>query len=76
MCLLTYRRALFTPKMAHRVIHGQLVNPSGGIGKNYGNDLKQEHLVKCNKAILRGLCGTKKLKAVTRARQSAYNVKK
>ena len=76
MRLLTYCRALFTAKMAHRVIHGQFVNPSGGIGKNYANDLKQEHLVKCNKTILRGLCGTKRLKAVTRATQSAYNVRK
>ena len=76
MRLLTYCRALFTAKMAHRVIHGQFVNPSGGIGKNYANDLKQEHLVKCNKVILRGLCGNKTLKAVTRATQSAYNVKK
>ena len=76
MLLITYCRALFTPKMAHRVIHGQFVNPSGGIRKNYANDLKQEHLVKCNKVILRGLCSNKTLKAVTRATQSAYNVKK
>ena len=76
MCLLMYCRALFTAKMACRVIYGQFVNPSGGIGKNYANDLKQEHLVKCNKVILRGLCGNKTLKAVTRATQSLYNVKK
>jgi hypothetical protein len=76
MRLITYCRALYTEKMAHRVIHGQFVNPSGGMGRNYANDLKQEHLVKCNKVILRGLCGNKTLKAVTRATQSAYNVKK
>ncbi len=76
MRLLTYCRALLSEKMAHRVIHGQFVNPSGGKGKNYANDLKQEHLVKCNKVILRGLCGNKTLKAVTRSTQSAYNVKK
>jgi hypothetical protein len=44
--------------------------------ENYANDLKQEHLVKCNKVILRGLCGNKTLNAVTRSTQSAYNVKK
>ena len=76
MRLLTYCRALLSEKMAHRVIHGQFVNPSGGKGKNYANDLKQEHLVKCNKVILRGLCGNKTLKAVTKSTQSAYNVKK
>ena len=76
MCLLSYCKALFSEKMTHRAIHGQFVNPSGGKGKNYANDLKQEHLVKCNKVILRGLCGNKTLKAVTRATQSAYNVKK
>ena len=48
---------------------------NGGKGKNYANDLKQEHLVKCNKVILRGLCGNKTLKAVMRSTQSAYNVK-
>jgi hypothetical protein len=74
--LITYCRALYTEKMAHRVIHGQCVNPLGGMGRNYANDLKQEHLVKCNKVILQGLCGNKTLKAVTRATQSAYNVKK
>ena len=58
MRLLTYCRGLLTAKMAHRVIHGQFVNPSGGKGKNYANDLKQEHLVKYNKVILHGLCGT------------------
>ena len=76
MHLLTYCRGLLTAKMAHRVIHGQFVNPSGGKGKNYAKNLKQEHLVKYNKIILHGLCGNKTLKAVTRATQSAYNVTK
>ena len=58
--------------MAHRVIHGQFVNRKGGQGNNYANDLKQEHIVKANKAVLRGLCGNKTLKAVTRSTKSAY----
>lgn len=45
------------------------------MGNNYANDLKQEHIVKCNKAVLQGLCGNKTLKAVTRLTKSAYSQK-
>lgn len=38
----TCARALYTEKMSHRIIHGQFVNPKGGKGKNYANDLKME----------------------------------
>ena len=72
MRLITNCYALFSEKMAHRIIHGQFVNPKGGEGNNYANDLKQEHIVKANKVVLRGLCGNKTLKAVTRSTTSAY----
>ena len=72
MHFITNCYALFSEKMAHRVIHGQFVNRKGGQGNNYANDLKQEHIVKANKAVLRGLCGNKTLKAVTRSTKSAY----
>lgn len=75
MRFITYCRALYTKKMAHRIMHGQFVNPKGGNGNNYANDLKQEHLVKCNKVVLQGLCGNKTLKAVTRVTKSAYSQK-
>lgn len=38
----TCARALYTEKMSHRIVHGQFVNPKGGKGKNYANDLKME----------------------------------
>ena len=53
MRLITNCRALYSAKMAHRVIHGMFVNPKGGDGKNYANDLKQEHLVKGNKVSVK-----------------------
>ena len=59
MRLLTCVKALFTDRMAHRIIHGQFINAKGGPGKNYANDLKMETLVKDHKVILKGLCGNK-----------------
>ena len=38
MCLITNCRALYTPKMAHRIIHGMFGNPKWGEGNNYPND--------------------------------------
>lgn len=73
MRLLTNCRALYSEKMAHRVTHGMFVNPKGGDGKNYANDLKQEHIVKGNKVSLHDLCGNKTLKAVTRLTQASYS---
>lgn len=73
MRLITNCRALYSEKMAHRIIHGMFVNPKGGEGKNYANDLKQEHLVKGNKVSLHDLRGNKTLKAVTRSTQCSYS---
>ena len=52
--------------MAHRVIHGHFGNGEVGAGKNVANDLKQEHLVKGQKAVLKGQVANKTLKAVER----------
>lgn len=73
MRLITNCRALYTPKMAHRVIHGMFVNPKGGEGNNYSNDLKQEHIVKDHKVTLHDLRGNKTLKAVTRSTSTSYS---
>ena len=56
MRLVTMTKALYTARMAHRVIHGQFINHKGGAGNNYANDLKMEHIIKNNKVILKGLC--------------------
>lgn len=73
MRLITYCRALYTPKMAHKIIHGMFVNPKGGEGNNYANDLKQEHIVKDHKVILHDLRGNKSLNAVTRSTAASYS---
>lgn len=76
MRLITYVKALYTEKMAFRITHGQFVNVRGGAGKNYANDLRMEMMVKDDKAILKGMCGNKTLKAVDRSTSSAYGLKK
>ena len=75
MRLITNCRALYTPKLAHRIIHGMIVNPKGGGGggNNYANDLKQEHIVKGHKVMLHHLRGNKTLKAVTRLTSTSYS---
>ena len=73
MRLITNCRALYTPKMAHRIIHGMFVNPKGKEGNNYANNLKQEHFVKDHKETLHDLRGNKTLQAVTRATSSTYS---
>lgn len=72
MRLITFVKALYSEKMAHRVLHGQFVNPKGGLGKNYANDLKMEHEVKNDKGVLKGLCGNKTLQAVQRCTSAGY----
>lgn len=68
-------KALYSEKVSNRVINGQFVNFKGGAGGNIPNDLKQEHIVKYNKGILKGLCGNKSLKAVQIGTSSAFGLK-
>ena len=75
MRLITCAKALFTEKMAHRIVHGQFVNLRGGEGNNLANDVRMELEVKDNKALLKRMCGNKTLKAVTRGTSSAYGMK-
>ena len=72
MRLITFVKALHGEKMAHCVLHGQFVNPKGGLGKNYANDLKMEHEVKNDKGVLKGLCGNQTLQAVQRCISTGY----
>lgn len=74
MRLLTCVKGILTEKIAHRIIHGQFVNPNGGAGNNYANDLKMENLVKNHKVILKGLCGNKTLKAVSRTTSATHGL--
>ena len=55
MRLITCTKVLLTEKMAHHVLHGQFVDPRGGAGKNYANDLKMEHVIRENKVIFKDL---------------------
>ena len=75
MRFLTCVKALYTEKVAHRVIHGQFVNWRGGEGKNVANDLKQEHFVKGHKTVLKDLVANKTLKAVERATKASSGLK-
>ena len=75
MRFITCVRALYTEKMSHRVIHGQFVNPKGGMGKKYPNDLKMEHIIGDNKVVLGELRANKTLTAVQKCSQGAYGVK-
>lgn len=72
MRFITFVKALYSEKMAHRILHGQFVNPKGGNGNNYANDLKMEHEVKNDKGVLKGLCANKTLKAVQRCTSAGY----
>ena len=72
MRFITFIKALYGEKMAHRVLHGQFVNPKGGIGNNYANDLKMEHEVKNDKGVIKGLCGNKTLQVVQRCTSAGY----
>ena len=70
----SFTKALYTEKVANRVINGQFVNFKGGAGGNVANDLKQEHIVKYNKRILKGLCGNKTLKAIQTGSSAAFGL--
>lgn len=72
MRFITFTKALYSERMAHRILHGQFVNPKGGNGNNYANDLKMEHEVRNDKGVLKGMCGNKTLKAVQRSTSSNY----
>ena len=67
-------KALYTEKMAHRAIHGRVVNYLGGDGKNVANDLKQEHFVKKNKKLINALGAQKTLTAVNRATGASHGI--
>ncbi len=75
MRFITFVQALYSERMAHRILHGQFINAKGGNGNNYSNDLKMEHEVRNNKDVLKGLCGNKTLKAVQRSTSSSYLLK-
>ena len=72
MRFITFVKALYSERMAHRILHGQFVNAKGGHGNNYANDLKMENEVRNNKGVLKGMCGNKTLQAVQRATSSGY----
>ena len=75
MQFITCVKALYTEKTAHRILHGQFVNPKGGEGNNYANDLKMEHCIQDNKVSIRGMRAKKTLKAVQRCSASSYGQK-
>lgn len=75
MRLITCTKALFTEQTAQRVIHEQFVNPKGGVGDNYANDLKMETMVKDHKGVLNAFCGNKTLKAIQRATSASHGLK-
>ena len=75
MRFITCLKALYSEKTARRVLHGQFVNPRGGEGKNYANDLKMEHCIQENKQSMRAMRGNKTLKAVQRSSSSSYGQK-
>ena len=72
MRFVTMVKAMYSERMAHRVLHGQFVNRKGGSGNNYINDLKMKHEVKNNKGVLKGLCANKTLKAVQRCTSTGF----
>ena len=75
MRFITCVKALYTEKTAHRILHGQFVNPKGGEGNNYANDLKMEHCIQDNKVSIRGMRANKTLNAVQRCSGSSYGQK-
>lgn len=60
-----------TEQVAERTTHGRFVNWKGGKGKNCANDLKQEHLVKFTKKLVRGMGAQKTEQAIKRATSAA-----
>lgn len=74
MRFISHIKALYTEKMAHRTIHGRVVNYLGGEGKNVANYLKQEHYVKKNKKYINALGAQKTLNAVSRVTGASHGV--
>ena len=74
MRFVSFTKALYSEKVANRTINRQFVSLKGGAGGNVANDLKQEHLVQCNKCILKGLCGNKTLKAIQTGSSVAFGL--
>lgn len=64
--LISKVKCQMTQQMAARTIHGRFVNWKGGKGGNCPNDLKQEHLVKFTKKLIRGMGAQKTEKAMNR----------
>lgn len=69
--LISKLKCQMTEQMAARTSHGRFVNWKGGKGGNCPNDLKQEHLVKFTKKLIRGMGAQKTEKAVNRATSAA-----
>ena len=61
----------FTEQMSARTVNGPFVNWKVGNGHNCANDLKQEHLVKFTKNLVRGMGAQKTEKAINRATRAA-----
>ena len=74
MRFISHIKALYTEKMAHRAMHGRVVNYFGGDGQNVANDLKQEHFVKKNKKLINALGAQKTLTAVSRATAASHGI--
>ena len=74
MRFISHIKALYTEKMAHRAIHGRVVNYLGGDGRNVANDLKQKHFVKKNKKLINALGAQKTLTAVNRATGASHGI--
>ena len=64
-------KSQMTQQMVARTIHGRFVNWKGGKGGNSPNDLKQQHLVKFTKKLIRGMGAQKNEKAVNRTTSAA-----
>ena len=75
MRFITYVKASYSEKTAHRILHGQFVNPRGQEGSNYANDLKMEHCIQDNKQSMKAMRGNKSLKAVQRSSSSSHGQK-
>ena len=69
--ILQYKYA--SPLQKTRILEGSFINRRGGIGNNVEADLVQEHSVKHQKELIRGLGANKSQNAITRA-TSASNL--
>lgn len=69
--LISNVKCQMTEQMAERTINGRFVNWKGTKAGNCANDLKQEHLVKFTKMLIRGMGAQKTTKAMSRATTAA-----